>query len=123
MSVRILATSSIEGSPTVARVAAAATNNATLVKGSPGNLFGWYLQNNTASIKVVKFYDSATLPVPGTTAVKFTVIIPANGAVPVTVDAGVPFVNGIGYAIVTTVPDGTNTATAADDVHGFVLFK
>lgn len=123
MSERIIATADINGSPNKLRIAAAASTNATLVKANPGNLYGWYFQNNTAAIKVVKFYDNAATPVPGTTAVAFTVIIPANGISHVQIPSGIPFAAGIGYAIVLTVPDGTNTAVAADDVHGFLLWK
>jgi hypothetical protein len=123
MGERLLASDEIQSSPNKKRVAALATNNATLVKSAQGNVYGWALSNNTASVKVVKFYDNAALPVPGTTAVAFTIMLPANSLVHENFPIGIPFSNGIGFAIVTTVPDGTNTATAADDVHGVLLWK
>ena len=48
-----------------ARIAAASGTNATVVKNAPGNLYGWYLYNNTSSIRVIHFYATNGTPTAG----------------------------------------------------------
>lgn len=108
---------------TRSRVKAAASTNSTNLKGSAGVVLGYALYNNTASAKFFKFYDKATAPTVGTDTPAFTIIIPASGGANVSFETGVPFSTGIGYGITGAVTDADTTATAADDVHGFVLWK
>jgi hypothetical protein len=105
------------------RVAAAASTNATLLKGAPGRVTGFKLCNNTAAAKYFKFYDKATAPVVGTDVPKFTVIIPVNsssGQADFAAGFEIYFNIGIAYAITGAVADSDATAVAANDVHGFV---
>lgn len=108
---------------TRSRVKAAATTNSTNLKGSAGVLLGYALFNNTASAKFFKFYDKATAPTVGTDTPAFTIIIPANSGANAEWSTGIPFSTGIGYGITGGVTDGDTTATAADDVHGMLLWK
>lgn len=108
---------------TVSRIKAAASTNSTNLKGSAGVVLGYALYNNTASAKFFKFYNKATAPTVGTDTPLFTVIIPASGGANVNWADGLPFATGIGYGITGAVTDADTTATAADDVHGMVLWK
>ena len=107
---------------TVSRVKAAATTNATSLKASAGSVAGWYLYNNTASAKFVKFYNKASAPTVGTDVPLFTLPLPANGGSNIKFDT-VPFSTGVAYAITGAIGDTDTTAVAADDVHGFILWR
>lgn len=111
------------GGPTVTRIKSAATTNATSVKASAGQVYGWYLYNNTASAKFFKVYNKASAPTVGTDTPAFTVPIPANGGTNIEFSMGVPLGTGIAYAITGAITDADTTATAADDVHGALLYK
>lgn len=112
--------------PSIARIKSAASDNATNVKASAGKIFGWTLYNNTASVKVVKIYNKASTPTltgtPDTPA--FTIVIPPNASDKFMAgDLGITLATGIGYSITTQVADGSDaTTTAADDVHGALLY-
>lgn len=107
---------------TLARVKAAASTNATSVKGSTARLYAYAFYNNTASAKSVKLYNKASAPVVGTDAPAFSVLVPANGAVQWSNDLGIGFSAGIAYAITGAIADSDTTAVAADDVHGFIAY-
>lgn len=53
------------------------TNSAQTIKTSEGNVFGYNLINDTASIAYVKFYNADAEV--GTTTPALTVLVPANG--------------------------------------------
>jgi hypothetical protein len=105
------------------RIKAAASTNSTNLKASAGVVLGYCFYNNTASAKYFKFYDKASAPTVGTDTPAFTVIIPASGGANIEFATGIPFANGIGYGITGAVTDADTTNTAADDVHGVVLWK
>jgi hypothetical protein len=111
------------GGPTLARVKAAASTNATSLKGSAGQLYGYALFNNTASAKFVKIYNKASAPTVGTDTPAFTIIVPASGGANVEWSMGIPLGTGVAYAITGAVADSDTTSTAADDVHGLILYK
>lgn len=111
------------GGPLTSRIKSAATTNATSVKGSAGQAYGWYLYNNTGTAKFFKFYNKASAPTVGTDTPLFTVGIPANGGSVHEFSLGIPFGTGIAYAITGATTDADTTATAADDVHGVLLYK
>jgi hypothetical protein len=106
-----------------ARIKSASGTNATSVKGSAGQLYGWFLYNNTSSVKALHLYDTASTPTAGSGTPAFTVPIPANGGANVEFSMGIPFASGIGYTITTGVGDSDTGSCAADDVHGVLLFK
>lgn len=107
----------------VATVEAAATTNATLTKAGPVHLYGFSLCNNTAAVKVFKFYNKATAPTVGTDAVFFKVIIPANQCRDRHMTLGALFPLGIGYAITGLAANTDTTAVAAGDVSGAFEYK
>jgi len=109
--------------PQKLRIKSAATVNATLIKAAPAMLQGWYLFNKNASARYVKFYDEAGTPNVGADAVDWTLTLPPNAAVFASYDVGVPYFAGLGFGITANVSDADNTAVAADDVHGFLLFS
>jgi len=105
-----------------ARIASAASTNATSVKASAGVIWGIHLFNNTAVKKFFKLHNSATAPTVGSTAVTETIIIPADGGVIMT-NVGDEYSTGIAYSITNAVGDADATAVAANDVHGVLLYK
>jgi hypothetical protein len=114
------------GGPTVARIKSAASTNATSVKGSAGQIYGWALYNNTATAKYVKIYNKATSPTVGTDTPAFTIIVPgasAGAGTNIEFSLGVPLGTGVAYAITGLIADSDTTVTAADDVHGVLLYK
>jgi hypothetical protein len=117
------------GSPNVVRVAAAASTNATLVKATPGNVFGFLFMSNAAAAKTafIKFYDKASAPTVGTDTPLFTVPLVSTTTIPgfaeLDLPVGVPFKTGIAYAITAGVADTDVAAVALNDVHGFILWK
>jgi hypothetical protein len=111
------------GGPTVQRIKAAASTNATSVKASAGQVYGWALYNNTASARFVKIYNKASSPTVGTDTPAFTIIIPASGGTNVEWSNGIPLGTGIALAITGLIADSDTTAVAADDVHGVLLYK
>jgi hypothetical protein len=92
---------------------------AVSIKASAGNLYGFSLTNSTASPAFVEFFNTASAPTLGTTAVVFCVVIPASGNVTInpTTLALMNFFLGIGFAV-TTAENGTATA----GVTGMVFF-
>lgn len=108
------------------RVAAAASTNANNLKTSAGAVLAYGLYNNTASPRYFRFFDKASAPTPGTDTPAWTIIIPASGGANIDLggSGGIPFNTGIGYDITAgNATDGDTTACAANDVHGFVLWK
>ena len=111
------------GGPSEARIMAAASTNATSTKGSAGQLYGWYLYNNTSSAKFFKFYNKASSPTVGTDTPARTISIPANGGSNIEFSMGIPMATGIAYAITGGIADSDTTSVAANDVTGFFLYK
>lgn len=113
----------VSGDPYIARVATTASTNITVVKNSPGNVYAWALHNGAAAIRYVRLYDKATAPVPASDTPLFTIILPATKDVEFTLDMGIPFKNGIAYDITAAAPDNDTTVTAANDVHGMIMYN
>lgn len=102
----------------------AASTNATLVKGSPGQVFGWYGYNSNAAARKIVLYDATTNPpVPGTTAVKMSIVIPAGSGANVEFTNGIEFATGIGLAMVTGLADSDTTGVAANDLVFNLMYK
>jgi hypothetical protein len=112
------------GAPTRAKVKTAAGTNATSVKTSSGNWYGVYLTNNSAAVKYLKLYSKTTAPTVGTDTPVATFAIPANGGV---LHLSNPLglfsdATGLAYAITGGVAETDTTATAVDDVTGFLAY-
>lgn len=110
---------------TLSRIVAQATINASVMKGAPGVVLGYALYNNTNANRYFRFYNKATTPSPSSDTPAFTVIVPAGGGANVSYgDAGgIPFGTGIAYDLTAGVADNDTTVPAANDVHGFVIWK
>ena len=63
---------------TTYHLVSAATTNATVVKASPGKLYGWYISNNNASARKLAFTIQMSTPTAGA-SVFFTLLIPGSG--------------------------------------------
>lgn len=110
------------GGATNSKVFAAATTNATSVKGSAGTLFGFVLSNTTAAFKFFKVYSKATAPTVGTDVPIATWGIPPNGSVVFASEVGMAVPTGIAYAITGASADADATATAVGDVVGNLIY-
>jgi hypothetical protein len=125
----VTVTSDISGAPNIARIAALATTNATVIKAGSGNVFGILVAAPAAAATAVylKFFDKATAPAPATDTPLFTQPVVSTtslaGFIQIGFEEGMQFKNGISYAIVNGVADLNNVAVAADSLHGFVLWK
>jgi hypothetical protein len=111
------------GGCSVSKLISAATTNATLVKASAGQVYGWYVANTSAGWRYVKLYNKATAPTVGTDTPAVTLAIPAGAAANVSLDNGVAFSAGIGYATTTGSADSDATAVAAGDIILNLIFK
>jgi hypothetical protein len=110
------------GALTFAKVKAAATTNATLLKASAGVVYGFTLSNTTAAAKYLKLFQKATAPVPGTDVPNVTYMLPPNSTTTFSTSVGFTWATGLGYSITGAVGDLDTTATAVDDVVGHILY-
>ncbi len=99
---------------------AANSDNATVVKNTPGTLYGFEVFNYNGNVRYLKFYDKATTPSSSDTPVK-VIPIPATsggvtGGVVRSYPLGLAFAAGIGYRIVTGLADSDNTSVTLNDV-------
>ncbi len=97
----------------------AANQDSTIVKSTPGSIYGIQIGNNAATARFVKLYDKATAPTSSDTPIK-TLEIPAatNGAgsnVPLTT-AGISFNTGISFRITTGMADNDTGSASANDI-------
>ena len=122
LTVRTIQTPQASGGFTTFHLESAATVNATNLKASAGQVFGWYIYNNNAAARKVAFHNTAGAPTAGS-AIFFTLVIPANSAANVFSSIGIPFSSGIAITTVTGLPDNNATAVAADDLNINIFFK
>lgn len=105
------------------RTLSAASTNATSVKGSAGQVYGWYVSNSNASPRYVKLYDKASSPTVGTDTPKMTIMVPGAGGANVEFSMGIPFSSGIAFAMTTGAADSDTGAVAANEVILNLLYK
>jgi hypothetical protein len=105
-------------SPTTATGAAVtmkfinASGAAVSVKAAAGNLYGFCLTNETTAVEYAEFFNTASAPTLGTTAVVLAIKLPISASVCPNLSA-LPltaFSTGIGFASVTT-ENGSTTAS------------
>lgn len=94
----------------------AATTNATNIKTSAGNVYGWSIYNAAATARYVKLFNKATTPTPGTDTPYRTIGIPALSAVDFSTPVGIIFSTGIGFATTTGITDSDATAVSLSDL-------
>lgn len=102
---------------------AAASDNATAIKTSAGQLYGWDLFSIDATPVYLKFYDLATAPTVGTSTIKlrFGIAKPVTGTAADGIadgrfwPMGIPFSTGIAMAAISGITDaGTGNLTASE---------
>lgn len=96
---------------------AAASNNATSVKGSAGQVYGVHVYNNAAYPVYVKLYNKASSPAPATDNALLVrrIGVQAGTQRDVILPSGLPFGSGIALAIVKGITDTDNTSVSAND--------
>lgn len=103
------------GGLTTYHLVSAATTNATVVKASAGQLFGWYIYNSNAAARKLVFHNTASAPTAGA-SVMFSIIIPPTSGANVFSDIGIAFSTGIAITTVTGLADNDTAAVAANDL-------
>lgn len=103
------------------------STNSTLVKSGAGLVGSIVALNPTVTLYYIKFSDTATAPVCGTTPVVQTYMIPfgssnSGGGIVLPIPTGIQFNQGIGYCITGAVADN-DTSNAASGLVIDVLFK
>jgi hypothetical protein len=115
------------GSPiagvTSGRVVSAASTNATSIRSSQANLYGWVVSNVNAAARYVKLYDKATAPTVGTDTPFLTIMVPPNQTISTMATMGRTLTNGIGLAMTTGAADTDTGAVAADEVLATIFYK
>jgi hypothetical protein len=111
------------GGLSTSRTVSAATTNATSVKGSAGQVYGWYLSNVNAAARYVKLYNKATAPTVGSDTPVLTLMVPSGGGSNAFVPQGVAFSTGIAFAITTGAADSDTGAVAANEIVVNLLYK
>lgn len=115
-------TPATSGGLTTYHLISAATTNATNIKASAGQVYGWYIQNNNAAMRKVAFHNSASAPTAGA-SVFFSLSIPASSAANISFPNGIPFSSGIGITTVTEQADSGTTAVASGDLNINIFYK
>jgi hypothetical protein len=110
------------GGLTTFHLVSAATTNATNIKASAGQVFGWYIYNSSAAARKVAFHNTAGSPTAGA-SIFFTLVIPAGSAANVFTDTGIAFSTGIAITTVTGLADSDATAVAANDLIINIWYK
>lgn len=93
------------------------------IKGSSGQLYGYYLHNNAATVRYIKFYNKATAPTVGSDTPTLTIPLPAGAAAHVEFTEGISFATGIGAGATTGVADNDTGAPSANDVVVNIFYK
>jgi hypothetical protein len=107
---------SAQGASTYHTLISAATNNATLVKGSAGVINTFMVSNSSATGRWLKVYNKATVAVPGTDVPVLNFWLkPSDNTTIQTGPFGIRLSTGITYAITANQPTNDNTVIAAGD--------
>lgn len=111
------------GGLTIFHLVSAASTNATNIKASAGQVFGWYISNrNSSSFMKVAFHNTAGTPTAGSGVVS-TVDIPPLSAANVFDEIGIAFGTGIAITTVSGAADTDATAVAANDLNINIFYS
>lgn len=94
---------------------AAASNNATSLKASAGQVYGYRVFNAAAYPVYLKFYNKASAPSPGSDTPVWVVGVAAGQAASDTFDIPLTFGTGVAYAVVKGISNTDNTSLVASD--------
>lgn len=103
------------GGLTTFHLVSAATTNATNIKASAGQVFGWFIYNSNASARKLVFHNTAGTPTAGA-AVFFSIVIPPTSGANVEYTNGIAFSTGIAITTVTGLADADSAAVALNDL-------
>lgn len=110
------------GGLSIYHLVSAATTNATNVKASAGQLYGWYIYNSNAAARKVSFYNTAGTPTVGTSVI-FSIVVPPTSGANVFSETGISFATGIGIGTSTGLADSDATAVALNDLVINLFYK
>jgi len=114
---------SATGAATPFSLLSPATPAATAVKASAGRLVGFILNNAAASVRSVKFWNTAVAGVTmGTTAALFEVDLAPTSTIHVVFEGGISFATAITTAVTGGKGLTDNTAVTLNDVSGVLLY-
>lgn len=100
-------------------LSAAATTNATSVKGSAGRLYKMQGYNAATAVRYLKLYNKASAPTVGSDTPVRTIALPPGAAFDLDwSNLGYYFSTGIAYALTTGSADADTGALAAGDILG-----
>jgi hypothetical protein len=103
------------GGVTTYHLASAGSTNATVVKASAGQLYGWYIYNSNAAARKVAFHNASSTPTAGA-SIYFSLVIPPTAAANLMGSVGIAFSTGIAITTVTGLADSDSTGVAANDL-------
>jgi hypothetical protein len=104
------------GGLTIYRVLWPANTTGVSIKGSAGQVYGWYVANTATSWRCMKLYNKATAPTVGTDTPFMTIPLPPSSATNIAFPQGIAMGTGIGIGVTTGVADGDTGAPSANDV-------
>jgi hypothetical protein len=110
------------GGLTTFHLVSGASTNATNVKASAGQVYGWFIYNSNAAARKVAFHNSAGTPTAGA-SIFFAIVIPPTSAANVEYTTGIAFGTGIAITTVTDLTDAGATAVAASDLIINLFYK
>jgi len=103
------------GGLTTFHLVSAATTNATNLKASAGQVFGWFVYNSNAAARKLVFHNTAGTPTAGA-SVFFSIVIPPSAGANVEFTNGIAFSTGIAITTVTGLADTDSAAVALNDL-------
>jgi hypothetical protein len=101
----------------------AASTNATSLKVSAGQIYGFSISNANTSARYFKIYNKASAPTVGTDTPIMTVQVPGNGTVIRAFPVGLALGTGIAWAATGGIADGDTTAIGANDLSIDIDYK
>jgi hypothetical protein len=112
----------ISGGLSTYHLVSGASTNASVVKNSPGQLYGWYIYNSNAAARKVAFHNASATPTAGA-SIFFTLVIPPGSGANVFSETGIAFSTGIAITTVTDLADAGTTAVALNDLNIKLFYK
>jgi len=110
------------GGLTTFHLVSAGTTNATNLKASAGQVYGWYIYNSNLLARKVAFHNTAGTPTAGT-SVFFSLVLPPGAAANVELTNGIAFSTGIAITTVTGLADADAVAVAVNDLIINIWYK
>lgn len=114
------------GGLTMSKTTSAASDNATSLKASAGQIYAIQVFNVNAAVRYLKLYNKASAPTVGTDVPVKTLAIPGNTAGAGMVLAwpqGLGFDTGIAFALTTESTDAGTTGVSADEITVNIDYK